>query len=110
MTDHRDVVIIGAGAAGLSAGIVMTGAHSTTLVVDGGKPRNPPATRAPGLVCRDSTAPSGFSAIGRSESTGHGSRFDHGRVTATGVITGRLLEPDETTEAVRYECAGGVAR
>ncbi|MFI6978671.1 hypothetical protein ACIBSV_08720 [Embleya sp. NPDC050154] len=110
MTDHRDVVIIGAGAAGPSVGIVVARAQAAVLVVDDGKPRKLRAARVPGFGCRDSTAPSGCLAIGRSESTGYAGEFDHGRVSATGTIIGRLREPDVTTEAVRHECAGGVAR
>ena len=43
--DSFDVVIIGGGAAGLSAGLVLSRARRRVLVVDAGAPRNGPAAR-----------------------------------------------------------------
>ncbi|MGW1993696.1 FAD-binding protein [Embleya sp. NPDC001921] len=110
MIDHRDVVIIGAGAAGLGAGIVLAGARATVPVVDDGKPRNTPAAHVPGFGSRDGTAGSDFPAVGRSEFGGHGGEYDYGKVAATSAIGGRLRAPDVTAAAVRRECAEGVAR
>ncbi len=62
-----DAVVIGGGAAGLSAGIVLTRAQFATLVVDGGQPRNGPADHMHGYLTRDGMAPSEFVATGRDE-------------------------------------------
>ena len=48
-----DVTIIGAGAAGLSAALVLSRARRKVLVVDAGAPRNAPATHMHGYLSRD---------------------------------------------------------
>lgn len=80
MDNHRDVVIIGAGAAGLSAAIVLTRARSDVLVVEDGRPRNAPAAHMHGFVSRDGVSPAEFLEIGRREVTGYGGEFVHARV------------------------------
>ncbi|MEU2610152.1 NAD(P)/FAD-dependent oxidoreductase [Micromonospora sp. NPDC007271] len=67
-----DTVIIGGGAAGLSAGIVLSRAQFTTLVVDGGEPRNGPADHMHGYLTRDGMAPREFVATGRDELSRYG--------------------------------------
>jgi thioredoxin reductase len=70
--EHHDVVIIGAGAAGLSGGLVLARAQARVLLVDAGAPRNAPATEMHGFVSRDGIAPTDFLAIARHEVTGYG--------------------------------------
>ncbi|MGV1010388.1 MAG: FAD-dependent oxidoreductase [Dermatophilaceae bacterium] len=67
-----DVVIIGAGAAGLSAASVLTRARRRVLVVDTGMPRNAAASRLHGYLSRDGTPPSALLAAGRHEVTDYG--------------------------------------
>ncbi|SER70247.1 NAD(P)/FAD-dependent oxidoreductase [Streptomyces qinglanensis] len=62
-----DAVVIGGGAAGLAAGIVLARARFATLVVDGGAPRNGPAEHMHGYPTRDGMAPGEFVATGQSE-------------------------------------------
>lgn len=69
-----DSVIVGGGAAGLSAGIVLARAQFATLVVDGGAPRNGPAEHMHGYLSRDGMAPKEFLATGRDELTRYGGR------------------------------------
>ena len=54
--NRYDVVIIGGGAAGLSAALVLS-ARRHVLVVDSGDPRNAPATHLHGFLSRDGMAP-----------------------------------------------------
>lgn len=82
MKDHRDVVIIGAGAAGLTAGIMLSRARSNVLVIDGGEPRNAPAAHMHGFISRDRMNPGAFLEIGREELVRYGGTLAHARVVA----------------------------
>ena len=62
-----DVTIIGGGAAGLSAALVLSRARRKVLVVDGGAPRNAPATHMHGYLSRDGFPPGELLAAGRKE-------------------------------------------
>ena len=76
----RDVIIIGAGAAGLSAALVLSRAQRSVLVLDAGEPRNAAAAHLHGFVSRDGMAPSKFLAIGRREVLGYGGAVVSARV------------------------------
>ncbi|MET0715543.1 MAG: FAD-dependent oxidoreductase, partial [Mycetocola sp.] len=54
---HHDAIIIGAGAAGLSAGLVLARAQARVLLLDAGEPRNAPAAHMHGFVTRDGMPP-----------------------------------------------------
>jgi thioredoxin reductase len=62
-----DVVIVGAGPAGLSAALVLGRCRRSVLVCDAGKPRNWAAHALHGYLTRDGIAPAEFRAIGRRE-------------------------------------------
>ncbi|MFJ8998889.1 NAD(P)/FAD-dependent oxidoreductase [Streptomyces sp. NPDC102359] len=62
-----DVVVVGGGAAGLSAALVLGRARHRTLVVDAGEPRNAPSSHMQGYLTRDGMAPAEFLALGREE-------------------------------------------
>ncbi|MGN5236507.1 NAD(P)/FAD-dependent oxidoreductase [Rhodococcus sp. SJ-3] len=62
-----DVVIVGAGAAGLSAALVLGRQKRSVLVVDGGRPRNAPAAEMHMYLGRDGGAPAQLLADGRAE-------------------------------------------
>lgn len=79
--DH-DVVIIGAGAAGLSAGLVLTRARAGVLLIDAGQPRNAPAEHMHGFVSRDGIPPQDFLAAGRAEVASYGGQFVAAAVVA----------------------------
>jgi flavin-dependent dehydrogenase len=55
-----DVAVIGGGAAGLSATLVLSRARRKVLVVDAGVPRNAPATGMHGYLSRDGLSPGGL--------------------------------------------------
>lgn len=71
MTEY-DVAIIGGGAAGLSAALVLTRARRTVAVVDAGAPRNAPATHMHGYLSRDGLPPAELLSAGRNEVEGYG--------------------------------------
>jgi thioredoxin reductase len=62
-----EVVIIGGGAAGLSAALVLARARRRVLVVDSGTPRNAPAAHMRGFLSRDGMSPGDLLAAGREE-------------------------------------------
>ncbi|WP_432743802.1 NAD(P)/FAD-dependent oxidoreductase [Streptomyces sp. JH002] len=73
MTDDAyDTLIMGGGAAGLSAALVLGRAHRRVAVVDGGAPRNAPAAHMHGFLSRDGLPPGELLALGRTEVAGYG--------------------------------------
>ncbi|MFF3929860.1 NAD(P)/FAD-dependent oxidoreductase [Streptomyces hirsutus] len=76
-----DVVVVGGGAAGLSAALVLGRARLRTLVVDAGEPRNAPSSHMQGYLSRDGMSPAAFLAAGREEIAGYGVELLTGRVT-----------------------------
>jgi len=79
---HHDVIVIGAGAAGLSAGLVLTRAQADVVLVDAGQPRNAPAEHMHGFVSRDGIPPQDFLAAGRAEVASYGGQFVAAAVVA----------------------------
>jgi thioredoxin reductase len=67
-----DVVIVGGGAAGLSAALVLGRARRRVAVIDAGEPRNAPAAHMQGFLSRDGMPPADLLAAGRVEVTGYG--------------------------------------
>src|SRR5919199_4729639 len=78
---QRDVVIIGGGAAGLSAALVLARARRRVLVVDAGSPRNAPAAHMHGFLSRDGLPPGELLALGRAEVKHYGGEILAGTVT-----------------------------
>ncbi|MGW9025860.1 NAD(P)/FAD-dependent oxidoreductase [Streptomyces sp. NPDC055722] len=72
MTEKYEVVVVGGGAAGLSAALVLGRARRRTLVVDVGEPRNAPAAHMHGYLSRDGMPPAEFLAVGREEIARYG--------------------------------------
>ncbi|MBC2902630.1 NAD(P)/FAD-dependent oxidoreductase [Streptomyces cupreus] len=72
MTETYEVIVIGGGAAGLSAALVLGRARRRTLVVDAGEPRNAPSAHMQGFLSRDGMPPAEFLAIGREEIARYG--------------------------------------
>lgn len=80
MENHYDAVVIGGGAAGLSAGIVLARAQATVLLIDEGQPRNAPADGMHGFLSRDGLPPKDLVTIGAAEFTHYGGKIHHNRV------------------------------
>jgi thioredoxin reductase len=76
-----DVAVIGGGAAGLSAALVLSRARRRVLVVDAGTPRNAPATHMYGFLSRDGLPPAELLARGRDEVKGYGGEIVAGTAT-----------------------------
>ena len=62
-----DVVVVGAGAAGLSGALMLARARRSVVVVDAGAPRNAPAAGVHGLLGRDGMPPAELLERGRAE-------------------------------------------
>lgn len=80
MNDY-DVVVVGGGAAGLSAALVLARARRKVLVVDSGMPRNAPAAHMHGFLSRDGMPPGDLLTAGRDEVIGYGGHIVAGSVT-----------------------------
>ncbi|WP_331748792.1 NAD(P)/FAD-dependent oxidoreductase (plasmid) [Streptomyces sp. NBC_00984] len=75
-----DVVVVGAGAAGLSAALVLARSRRRVAVVDGGEARNAPAAHMHGFLSRDGMPVADLLAVGRAEVTGYGVDLFESRV------------------------------
>jgi thioredoxin reductase len=82
LLDEYDVVVAGGGAAGLSAGLMLARARRSVLVVDGGSPRNAPATAVHGLFAREGTPPAELLERGREDVGRFGGQVVRGEVRA----------------------------
>src|SRR4051812_39565228 len=88
-----DVLIVGGGAAGLSAGLVLGRARRRVVVVDAGSPRNAPAAHMQGFLSRDGMPPADLLAAGRAEVRSYGVELVDDRVVeVTGGFTLRLAD------------------
>jgi thioredoxin reductase len=62
-----DVIIVGAGPAGLSAALMLGRCRRSVLVCDSGRPRNAPSHALHGFLTRDGTPPAEFLRLAREE-------------------------------------------
>ena len=108
-----DVVIVGGGAAGLSAGVALSRARRTVLVIDAGQPRNAPAGHVHNYLAREGTPPADLLAQGRAEVEGYGGTIVRGAAVAVerrdGVHGFRVrLDDGSAVEARRLLVATGL--
>ncbi len=83
-----DVVVVGAGPAGLGAALALARARRSVLVIDDGSPRNAPAGHVHNYLGREGTPPGELLAIGRREVTGYGGEVVADRVTGAEPLEG----------------------
>lgn len=80
-----DVIVVGGGAAGLNAALVLARSRRRVVVVDAGEPRNRFTAHMHGFLTRDGFDPAELLRIGREEVRGYGATILQGRaVSATG--------------------------
>src|SRR5437764_11425497 len=77
-----DVVVVGAGPAGLSAALMLGRCRRRVLVCDVGQPRNRRSRALHGYLTRDGIAPPALNEMGRAELRGYGVGFRCVGVTA----------------------------
>ncbi|WP_210771108.1 FAD-dependent oxidoreductase, partial [Streptomyces albidus (ex Kaewkla and Franco 2022)] len=65
--ESYDVVVVGGGAAGLSAALVLGRSRRSVLVIDAGQPRNASAGHMHNYLGREGARPAELLAIGREE-------------------------------------------
>lgn len=73
-----DALIIGGGAAGLSAAVALGRARRSVAVIDAGEPRNAPASGVHNFLTRDGIAPTELTRLGRAEVESYGGVFVEG--------------------------------
>jgi len=95
--EQRDVVVVGGGAAGLSAALLLGRARRSVLVVDAGAPRNRFAAHMHGVLGHEGIDPAALLERGRSEAAGYGVE----------VRPGQVERADEDTDGVTVTLADG---
>jgi thioredoxin reductase len=75
-----DAVVVGGGAAGLNGALMLARARRSVVVIDGGEPRNAPASGVHGLLGREGMSPAELLERGRAEVRGYGGEVVAGEV------------------------------
>lgn len=83
----RDVIIVGGGAAGLSAALILARSRRRVTVVDAGAPRNAPAQAVHGLLALDGLSPLELLKRGRDEVTRYGGEIIAAEVRDTSLTS-----------------------
>ncbi|PKV79932.1 NAD(P)/FAD-dependent oxidoreductase [Nocardia fluminea] len=82
LDDSYDVVVLGGGAAGLNAALMLARSRRSVAVIDAGAPRNAPAQGVHGLLGREGMSPLELLGIGRAEVRGYGGHVVSGEVVS----------------------------
>jgi thioredoxin reductase len=106
-SETHDVVIIGGGAAGLSAALVLGRARRRVVVVDAGMPRNAPAAHMQGFLSRDGTPPADLLRAARAEVRRYGVEIVDDRVVDATAGFALRLAGGRTVEARQVLLATG---
>ena len=92
-----DVIVIGGGAAGLSAALTLARARRDVLVIDAGEPRNAPADGVHGFLTRDGIPPLELTRLGRLEVESYGGEILQGVATNVSQPEGEAKGPFAVT-------------
>ena len=103
-----NVVIVGGGAAGLSAALMLGRARRSVLVVDAGSPRNAPAAHMQGVLTRDGTPPQEFLRIAREDVEEYGVEIHRGSVLSVDSDLTAKIDNRLPVRARRVLLAGGL--
>jgi len=106
-----DAIVVGGGAAGLSAALMLGRARRRTLVIDAGRPRNRFADHMHGVLGNEGTPPVELLRKGRAEAGDYGVEFLDGTVTSvsdTGDGLAVLLTDDRVEQARALVVATGI--
>ena len=88
-----DVLVVGGGPAGLSAGVALARSLRSVLVVDAGRPRNATAAGVHNYLGRENVSPFDLMADGRSTLTSYGGEVRTGEVTGLERLGQEPLRP-----------------
>jgi thioredoxin reductase len=105
-----DVVVIGGGAAGLSAAVTLATARRSVMVVDAGSPRNAASSAVHGFLSREGTSPLELLAAGREELRRRGGELTEGTAVAASGNAGEFtvrLQDGRTLTSRRLLIASG---
>jgi thioredoxin reductase len=108
-TETYDVAIVGGGAAGLSAALVLGRARRRVIVIDAGAPRNAPAAHMQGFLSRDGTPPAELLQAGRAEVRRYGVELVADRVVDAQAGFALTLAGGRTVQARQLLLATGAA-
>ncbi len=98
METNWDCIVVGAGAAGLSAALVLGRARRRTLVIDAGEQSNRAAHGIGGLLGQDGRSPDAFYAAGREELAAYAS---------VELRSGEVVSGERHDDGFVLELAGG---
>lgn len=107
----QDVIIIGGGAAGLSAALLLGRSRRSVTVIDAGSPRNAPAHASHGFLTRDGVSPLELTRLGRADLAPYGVHVIDGTVVRAEKIVGGFrvkLQNGDTHEATRVLVTTGL--
>lgn len=86
MSQPHDVIVVGGGAAGLSAALILGRSRRSVLVVDAGAPRNAPAEGVHNYLGQEGTNPLELLRTGRAEVARYGVTVTDDRVLAATAV------------------------
>src|SRR5882757_8200312 len=106
--ENFDVAIVGGGAAGLNAAVILARACRRVVLFDHGKPRNYAARGVHGFLGLDGISPNDLRERGRGEALSYGVAIDDREVIAARVMSGAdqpaprfVIETDNTSITTR---------
>jgi len=106
--DSVDVVVVGGGAAGLSAAKILARSRRSVLMVDGGEPRNAPANGVHNYLYAEGSSPRRLRETGRAEALAYDVQVVDGAATAATVLP--QPEPGGPRFSVGLRTAEGATR